>query len=70
MNLAKTWSDRFEKGLNPAIKRFNASISFDINLLQEDLDGSIAHAQMLGDCDVITKQESSKLIESMFSLIP
>ena len=42
-----TWSDRFEQGLHPAIERFNASIGFDITLLQEDLDGSIAHARML-----------------------
>ncbi len=63
--MAKAWSDRFEKGLNPAIKRFNASIFFDINLLQEDLDGSIAHAQMLGDCGVITKEETKKLIEGL-----
>ena len=41
-----TWSDRFEQGLHPAIERFNASIGFDITLLQEDLDGSIAHARM------------------------
>ena len=42
-----TWSDRFEQGLHPAIERFNSSIGFDITLLQEDLDGSIAHARML-----------------------
>ncbi|HGY5552535.1 MAG TPA: argininosuccinate lyase, partial [Prochlorococcus sp.] len=51
---AEAWSNRFEEGLHPAIERFNASISFDITLLQEDLDGSIAHARMLGDCGVIS----------------
>ena len=44
-----TWSDRFEQGLHPVIERFNASIGFDIALLQEDLDGSIAHAHMLAE---------------------
>mgnify|MGYP006253276203 CR=1 FL=1 len=39
---SSTWSDRFEQGLHPAIERFNASIGFDIHLLQEDLDGSVA----------------------------
>ena len=48
-----TWSDRFEQGLHPVIERFNASIGFDIRLLQEDLDGSIAHARMLAECGVI-----------------
>ena len=60
-----TWSDRFEQGLHPAIERFNASIGFDIALLQEDLDGSIAHARMLGRCGVITAQEAERLIEGL-----
>ena len=57
-----TWSDRFEQGLHPAIERFNASIGFDIALLQEDLDGSVAHARMLGRCGVITSEEADRLI--------
>ena len=56
-----TWSDRFDQGLHPAIERFNASIGFDITLLQEDLDGSIAHARMLADCGVITAEEATQL---------
>ncbi|MGC6482959.1 MAG: argininosuccinate lyase [Synechococcus sp.] len=56
-----TWSDRFDQGLHPAIERFNASIGFDITLLQEDLDGSMAHARMLADCGVITAEEASQL---------
>ena len=59
------WSDRFEQGLHPAIERFNASIGFDITLLQEDLDGSIAHARMLGGCGVITPAEAQQLIEGL-----
>ena len=59
------WSDRFEQGLHPAIERFNASIGFDITLLQEDLDGSIAHARMLGGCGVITLEEAERLIEGL-----
>ena len=59
--MSKTWSDRFEKGLNPFIEKFNASIEFDISLLEEDLDGSIAHAHMLGIQGIITKEEAIKL---------
>jgi argininosuccinate lyase len=60
-----TWSDRFDQGLHPAIERFNASIGFDIALLQEDLDGSIAHARMLGRCGVIEVGEADRLIEGL-----
>ena len=59
------WSDRFEQGLHPFIERFNASIGFDITLLQEDLDGSVAHARMLGRCGLISGDESAALIEGL-----
>lgn len=57
-----TWSDRFEEGLHPFIERFNASIGFDLTLLQEDLDGSIAHARMLASCGVISESEADQLV--------
>ena len=59
------WSDRFEEGLHPVIERFNASIEFDIALLQQDLDGSVAHARMLGRCGLISKAESAQLIDGL-----
>jgi argininosuccinate lyase len=59
---SSTWSQRFEQGLHPAIERFNASIGFDITLLQEDLDGSIAHARMLASTGVLTAEEAEQLV--------
>ena len=63
--MAEAWSDRFDEGLHPFIQQFNASIGFDINLLQEDLDGSIAHAEMLSKCGVITADEASQLVNGL-----
>jgi len=60
-----TWSDRFEQGLHPAIERFNASIGFDLALLEQDLDGSVAHARMLGSCGVISEAEATQLIAGL-----
>jgi len=62
---ASGWSDRFEQGLHPAIERFNASIGFDLALLPQDLDGSIAHARMLGSCGVISLAEADGLIAGL-----
>ena len=59
--MAKTWSERFEEGLNPFIERFNASISFDLILLEEDLEGSIAHVQMLGKTGIIPSEEAAQI---------
>ena len=62
---ASIWSQRFDQGLNPAIERFNASIGFDIALLQHDLDGSVAHARMLGGCGVISREEADAIIAGL-----
>ena len=56
--MTKAWSDRFDQGLNPFIAAFNASIQFDIELINEDLDGSIAHVKMLAEMKVISHKEA------------
>lgn len=61
MSQQKTWSDRFESALNPAIAIFNASIGFDIELIEYDLTGSIAHAKMLAKTKIITEKEAQQL---------
>ncbi len=63
--MSKTWSARFENSLNPFIQEFNSSIQFDKTLIMEDIDCSIAHARMLGQQFVITKEESHKIIEGL-----
>jgi argininosuccinate lyase len=57
----KTWSDRFEGSLHPAIARFNASIGFDIELIEYDLTGSLAHAKMLAHTGIISPGEAEQL---------
>ncbi len=61
MTKQKTWSDRFESALNPAIAIFNASIGFDIELIEYDLTGSIAHAKMLAKTKIISDSEAQQL---------
>ncbi len=65
MSKKQTWSDRFETSLNPIIAEFNASIGFDIELIEYDLTGSTAHAKMLGHTGIITKEEADTLIEGL-----
>lgn len=61
----QTWSQRFESSLHPAIARFNASISFDIELIEYDIDGSQAHAEMLGRTGIISQSEAEQLITGL-----
>ena len=65
MSKQKTWSDRFESALNPAIAIFNASIGFDIELIEYDLTGSIAHAKMLGKTQIIADSEAKQLVAGL-----
>lgn len=61
----QTWSQRFESALHPAIAQFNASIGFDIQLLECDLTGSIAHAQMLSKVGILTAAECEQLVSGL-----
>ncbi|WP_138499568.1 argininosuccinate lyase [Nostoc sp. PA-18-2419] len=65
MTKEQTWSQRFESALHPAIARFNASINFDIELIEYDLTGSQAHAQMLAHTGIISKEEGEQLIAGL-----
>jgi argininosuccinate lyase len=60
-----TWSQRFESALHPAIARFNASIGFDIQLIEYDLTGSQAHARMLAHTGIISPQEGETLVNGL-----
>jgi len=61
----QTWSQRFESVLHPAIARFNASIEFDIALIEYDITGSQAHATMLAQTGIISSEEGSQLVAGL-----
>ena len=60
-----TWSQRFESALHPAIAYFNASIGFDMELIEYDITGSVAHAKMLAHTGIISPQEGEKLVAGL-----
>ena len=65
VNKQQTWSQRFESALNPVIARFNASIGFDIELIEYDLTGSVAHAKMLAHTGIISAEEGEQLVSGL-----
>ncbi|MEO0489290.1 MAG: lyase family protein, partial [Cyanobacteria bacterium J06659_2] len=62
---SQTWSQRFESALHPVIAQFNASIGFDIELIDYDLSGSQAHAKMLAKTGIITPEEGEQLVNGL-----
>lgn len=65
----KLWSGRFSKTVNPQVERFTASISFDKRLYPHDIQGSLAHVQMLAKRKIITSSESRKIIRGLNSIL-
>jgi len=59
------WSQRFETGLHPVIAEFNASIRFDIELIEQDLTASQAHAQMLAHTGILPVAEAKQLVAGL-----
>ena len=55
----KLWSGRFSKNTSQLMDDFNSSIRFDCRLYKYDIEGSIAHAKMLGECGIISQDESN-----------
>lgn len=64
----KLWGGRFEKGTDKLVDDFNSSISFDCRMYKQDINGSIAHANMLGKVGIISDSES-KLIQDTLKQI-
>ena len=57
----KLWKGRFKKEADPKTNDFNSSIAFDSRMYRQDIEGSIAHATMLGKQGIIDKEESMKI---------
>jgi len=51
------WSGRFAQAVDPRVKSFGASVSFDRRLAPYDIQGSLAHARMLGACGILPAQD-------------
>ncbi len=67
--MAKMWDARFKKTENSRVNDFNSSISFDCRMYKEDIEGSMAHATMLGRCGIISESESEKIIAELANIL-
>jgi len=63
------WGGRFGPSLAEAFERLNASIPFDIRLAPYDIQGSIAHARMLGAQGIVTLEESRELARGLEAVL-
>lgn len=65
----KLWQGRFTKSSDAAMDDFNSSISFDARMYACDIAGSIAHATMLGEQNIITAEDSSAIVSGLNGIL-
>ena len=63
--MAMMWAGRFSKEVDSKVNAFNSSISFDSRMYKQDIEGSIAHATMLGKCGIISEEDSKAIVEEL-----
>jgi argininosuccinate lyase len=66
--MGKMWSGRFSEGSSSLLDEFNASLLFDRELYEEDINGSIAHSKMLAKQNILTQQEQKDIEENLLKI--
>ena len=61
----KMWAGRFSKALDKTADDFNSSLRVDCRMYREDIEGSMAHAAMLGAQGIIPKKDADAIIDAL-----
>ena len=67
--MAKMWAGRFAKELDKTADDFNSSLRFDCKMYKQDIQGSMAHAAMLGAQGIIAGGEAEKIIDGLQGIL-
>lgn len=68
MPIKRMWGGRFEEAGDQLVNQFNASISFDQEMAQEDIEGSLAHVKMLKETQILSADDADKIITGLKKL--
>jgi argininosuccinate lyase len=66
---AKSWSGRFSEPVAELVKRYTASVDFDKRMAEFDIQGSLAHAQMLNKVGVLSAQDFAAIQNGMAEIL-
>ena len=67
--MAKMWAGRFKKEEDSRVNDFNSSIAFDAVMYRQDIEGSIAHATMLGRQGIIDPGEAEAIVGGLRGIL-
>jgi argininosuccinate lyase len=65
MATKKPWGGRFSRATDEAVEAFTSSIDGDRNIAIDDVDGSVAHATMLGEAGIIAAEDASSIVAGL-----
>ncbi len=63
--MAKLWGGRFSKATDTQVDDFNSSIRFDARMYAQDIEGSQAHARMLGKQGIIPGEDAELIVKTL-----
>ena len=64
----KLWAGRFSEETDALVHAFNASLAFDKRLWPFDIQGSISHVKMLGECGIIPQADAETIANGLEAL--
>lgn len=65
----KLWQGRFAAPMAADADSFNESLSFDKKLYKADITASLAHAEMLSSCSIISEADKTTIIKGLRSIL-
>ncbi len=68
-NSSKLWTGRFNAPTDSFVEAFTASVDFDQRMYQQDIRGSIAHANMLAQVQVISDSERDLIVQGLTAIL-
>ena len=66
---AKLWAGRFTEPMDALVERFTESVSFDHRLAKHDIRGSIAHATMLAEVGVLSREDRDAIVAGLEDIL-
>ncbi|MFD0673596.1 argininosuccinate lyase [Cohnella sp. GCM10027633] len=66
--MSKLWGGRFTKQTDQLVEEYTASITFDKELAEEDIQGSLAHVTMLGKCGILPADDVEKIKDGLLKV--
>lgn len=66
--MSKLWGGRFTKKTDQLVEEYTASILFDKELAEEDIQGSLAHIAMLAKCGIVPEADAERIKEGLLKV--